>query len=89
MASCCGKNAKYPSAITMAKDLSATVLAAMRHAISQGEVLADESLVRKRLKTCESCDRKTGVRCRECGCFISLKTAIQVAECPLGKWPKI
>lgn len=85
---CCGKRSMYPSVRSMAKDISATVLQAMRQAISSGEVLADEELIRKRLSTCNRCEKKTGVRCRECGCYITLKTAVLVAECPLRKWPR-
>lgn len=86
--SCCGKRAKYPSAMSMAKDLSSTIIQAMRHAMREGEILADEPLIRKRLQTCDRCDRKSGARCLECGCYISLKSAILVAECRLKKWPK-
>jgi len=88
MAACCGRNAKYPGASAMARNLAGTVLMAMRHAISEGAVLAHEDVVRSRIGICDLCDRKSGTRCKECGCFITLKTAILVAECPLHKWPK-
>jgi len=41
-----------------------------------------------RLAICESCPSliKTGKQCKECGCFMVLKTKLQEAKCPLGKW---
>ena len=43
---------------------------------------------KKRLDICNGCDRlfKPTRSCRECGCFMSLKTWLTDAECPLGKW---
>lgn len=84
--SCCGRNAKYPGVHAMAKDLSMTIVQAMRHAIRQGEILAEEPVVRQRLLICEKCDQKSGVRCLKCGCFLTLKSAIKVATCPINKW---
>lgn len=83
--SCCGKN-KYPSALTMARDLSVTVVQAMRHAVKTGEFMTTASETKKRLETCQICEKKTGVRCSMCGCYISLKTAVLTATCPIGKW---
>jgi hypothetical protein len=42
----------------------------------------------KRLKICLGCDRliKSTKQCKECGCFMSLKTQIANASCPLHKW---
>lgn len=41
-----------------------------------------------RLAVCTSCPSliKFTHQCRECGCFMKLKTKLQKAECPLGKW---
>ena len=41
-----------------------------------------------RLDICRSCPRyfnPTGT-CKECGCFMTLKTRLKSAECPIGKW---
>lgn len=83
--SCCGKG-KYPGIHSMAKDLSVTVMRALREAVKTGKVLAPEHDVRKRLETCNLCEYKTGVRCSKCGCYISLKTAVLAAKCPIQKW---
>jgi hypothetical protein len=48
----------------------------------------DEKTASERMKICEECPRliKTTKQCRECGCFMALKTKIESAVCPIGKW---
>lgn len=45
----------------------------------------------ERMSICEDCDRliKATKNCKECGCFMTAKTKLPNAECPLGKWGKI
>jgi hypothetical protein len=42
----------------------------------------------KRLDLCKSCPEliKLTTQCKKCGCFMSLKTKLAVAVCPIGKW---
>jgi hypothetical protein len=42
----------------------------------------------ERLDACKDCDRlfKPTRTCRECGCFMSMKTWLKDASCPIGKW---
>ena len=42
----------------------------------------------ERMTICRSCDRlrKDLPLCKECGCFMPLKTSLKNAVCPLGKW---
>lgn len=42
----------------------------------------------ERLDICMGCDRlfKPTKTCKECGCFMQLKTWLKNAHCPLGKW---
>ena len=44
-----------------------------------------------RYKTCLDCEKlfKPSRTCRECGCFMAIKTWIKDAYCPLGKWDKV
>ena len=48
----------------------------------------DENESEKRLAICESCPSliKLTHQCKECGCFMKLKTKLKEATCPLGKW---
>lgn len=39
-----------------------------------------------RLQICESCHYHTGVRCKLCGCFTSVKAWLPHEGCPIGKW---
>lgn len=41
-----------------------------------------------RYSICEQCPSliKFTHQCKECGCFMKLKTKLEKAECPLGKW---
>ena len=85
MPPCCGKPI-YPSTLAMVKDLAATTVNAMRMAMRTGELVAPEHMIRERLLICEKCLSKVGIRCTECGCYLSLKTAVLAAGCPSRKW---
>lgn len=83
--SCCGKS---PTLTSMAKDVSNTAINAIRMAIKTGEILAQDDVIKRRITICNSneCGYKRGVKCQKCGCFLSLKTAVAAATCPIGKW---
>lgn len=42
----------------------------------------------KRIEICESCPEliKLTKQCKKCGCFMAVKTKIEAALCPIGKW---
>jgi len=42
----------------------------------------------ERLDICKACPRlfKPTKTCKECGCFMSMKTWLKDASCPIGKW---
>ena len=44
---------------------------------------------RARLEICDTCDRRHGNECEECGCYLRLKARGRAFQCPLGKWPAI
>lgn len=54
-------------------------------------VFASDQQRLERLSICESCDRYKSLtrQCKECGCFMILKTQIKASSCPLGKWGKL
>jgi hypothetical protein len=49
---------------------------------------SDRELIESRLLVCNSCDsfNKRLAKCKKCGCFMKLKSTLQSAKCPLGKW---
>jgi tetratricopeptide (TPR) repeat protein len=40
-----------------------------------------------RLRSCAACPHHTGVRCKLCGCFTSVKAWMPHEHCPIEKWP--
>jgi len=49
--------------------------------------LISENYRSNRNEICKNCDRLSIVKiCKECGCFIPLKTYFINATCPLNKW---
>jgi hypothetical protein len=53
-----------------------------------GSDRSPEELAESRLEICKGCEwfRKNTQTCKKCGCFMKLKTLIDKASCPVGKW---
>ena len=54
-------------------------------------IIHDEDVVNKRWNICQACPELTDTnRCRQCGCFMKVKTHIATSKCPLNppKWDK-
>jgi hypothetical protein len=51
-------------------------------------LLNKETRSEERLAVCKECPELFGPlnNCRQCGCFMNIKTRIYSATCPLGKW---
>ena len=49
---------------------------------------ASEEVAKNRFDICLSCPELTQHthQCKQCGCFMSLKTKLVVSKCPLSKW---
>ena len=49
---------------------------------------AIEELAAERLNTCFECEFliKLTSQCKKCGCLMPLKTKLEHATCPIGKW---
>jgi len=46
-----------------------------------------ETRSEQRMTICRECPELGALnRCRQCGCFMNIKTRIYSASCPLGKW---
>lgn len=47
-----------------------------------------EDIRNARYETCLGCEKlfKPTRTCKECGCFMVMKTWLKDATCPLGKW---
>jgi hypothetical protein len=53
-----------------------------------GSPKSPEEVSLSRLEICNSCEffRKRTNQCKKCGCFMKLKTTLEKAKCPIGKW---
>lgn len=49
---------------------------------------ATEEEAERRLSICAECPEliKATSQCKQCGCFMKLKTKLKEATCPLNKW---
>lgn len=49
---------------------------------------ASDAVISTRLKICNECEffSKRMARCKKCNCFMKLKTDLEHARCPIGKW---
>jgi hypothetical protein len=48
----------------------------------------DEDTANARMEICNGCPEliKLTKQCKECGCFMAVKTKLNAATCPIGKW---
>ncbi len=65
-----------------------TAVKSMAKFVGSGMKTVAPAVREERLRTCASCEHHTGVRCKLCGCFTSVKTWLPHEQCPLEKWPK-
>lgn len=51
------------------------------------ERVSDEQQL-QRLEICRGCEHliKLTTQCKKCGCFMTAKTKLASASCPIGKW---
>lgn len=53
-----------------------------------GSPRSPEEIAAYRLEICKGCEwfRQRTQTCKKCGCFMKLKTTLESARCPIGKW---
>ncbi len=58
------------------------------HLLKTGRLLNEDDISEKRLNLCKICKKfePKYQRCSVCGCFMTLKTNLEAANCPLGIW---
>lgn len=58
------------------------------HLLDPNKIIKDKSIVDNRMSICLSCEFliKPTKQCEKCLCFMSSKTTLSNAECPIGKW---
>lgn len=58
------------------------------HMVNPGQNKVDTEIAKKRMSLCQACPEliKATTTCTKCGCFMKLKTRLEGAVCPIGKW---
>jgi predicted metal-binding protein len=53
-----------------------------------GKPRAEQDMAEERFAICKTCEHfsQTTKRCKKCGCIMKLKTKLEEATCPIGKW---
>jgi hypothetical protein len=48
----------------------------------------EEDVAKNRFDICKACPEliKLTTQCKKCGCFMTAKTKLEKATCPIGKW---
>ena len=48
----------------------------------------DQKTIAQRMDICKACPELIQLtkQCKKCGCFMELKTKLEYAKCPIGKW---
>lgn len=56
--------------------------------INPSTEFVEESAASARMDICLTCPEliKATKQCKKCGCFMHLKTKLEKAVCPIGKW---
>lgn len=75
----------FPSMVKRGQNLIQAASAFM----TDGCRALEEKDYQLRLQICDTCSRRNGDYCLECGCKLSLKAKGRVFQCPLGKWPTV
>jgi glycosyltransferase involved in cell wall biosynthesis len=78
-----GKELAFPPLPTQAWSL----VRAVATFVGDGLRTVDAAQYQQRLMVCDTCERRHGRRCAECGCWVALKARGRSFSCPLGRWP--
>ena len=58
----------------------------VEHVVKTGRVKTEDNQLKIRRQICSSCEYLYDSRCQKCGCFISTKTSLEAANCPINRW---
>ena len=56
--------------------------------ILNSENYIDQKTTEQRMDICKACPELIQLtkQCKKCGCFMEMKTKLEYAKCPIGKW---
>lgn len=76
----------FPSAFQQARNLAVEGWKTGKRLLKKLPIIVPADVAFERFSICETCPSLVENRCKECGCFMSAKTHIASASCPLNKW---
>jgi hypothetical protein len=81
------KSSSFLDAVSASKDNRASRVTPLDLINPKSEKSTDEKAL-YRLEICKLCPELISLtnQCKKCGCFMNLKTKLEKATCPLGKW---
>jgi len=58
------------------------------HLLDPSKIVDSEEISNRRFEICKACPEliKLTKQCKKCGCLMHLKTKVEAATCPIGKW---
>lgn len=58
------------------------------HILDHNKIVDDPKISEERLAICNGCPEliKLTSQCKKCGCIMNIKTKLEAAKCPIGKW---
>jgi protein-arginine kinase activator protein McsA len=58
------------------------------HLLDHSKLVDDPKITENRMEICKECPFyfKATTQCKKCGCAMALKTKLEAAACPIGKW---
>lgn len=78
----------FKESVKISKSLSSSASKAAKAIAENKQIISPKLDAQKRLDICNKCPSldKTGGRCGECGCFVTIKVKMDFESCPLRKW---
>jgi len=66
------------------------LLAQVRRAVEKldADAKVDDDEYNRRLDICRECDDLYQGTCNKCGCYVELRAAAKISDCPYHKWSK-
>ena len=66
------------------------VLADVRKAIDKlgDDMRVDDNEYNRRLDMCKNCEKLVDGTCLSCGCYVELRAAAKISDCPVHKWSR-
>ena len=59
--------------------------------VANGAPVVNGNMQEERMNICRSCDQfdEQSIRCKDCKCFLEVKSRMATEVCPLNKWPSV